>query len=130
MHRKRQDLASLQQRHDFQETDQKVQTLVSSLAQGPKSFEELRALIRDNHEQIQRVVKDEHVQTREHFTKSFQERDNLQEQEEYRKQLQTSLWFAELYSREETIRDAHPQTFKWILDKSGQRYEPGDNFVK
>lgn len=128
--RHRQDLTSLQQRQDFQAVDLKVQTLISSLAQGPKSFEELRALIRDEHEKTQKLIKDEHVQTREHVTKSFQERDHIQEGKEFRTQFHRSLWFDELYSREESIRYAHPQTFKWILDKSAKNMGPWDNFVE
>ncbi|KAG7006662.1 protein BRE4 [Physcia stellaris] len=128
--RHRQDLTSLQQRQDFQTIDLKVQTLISSLAQGPKSFEELRALIRDEHGKTQKLIKDEHVQTREHVTKSFQERDHVQEVKEFRTQFHRSLWFDELYSREETIRYAHPQTFRWILDKSAKNMGPWDNFVE
>ena len=128
--RHRQDLTSLQQRQDFQAIDLKVQTLICNLAQGPKTFEVLRALIRYEHGKTQKLIKDEHVQTREHVTKSLQERDHVQEEKEFRTQFHRSLWFDELYSREESIRFAHPQTFRWILDKSAKNMGQWDNFVE
>ena len=54
----------------------------------------------------------------------------MQEMKGIYTQLHESLWFRELYSREDTIRDAHPQTFKWILDKSAKNMGPWDNFVE
>lgn len=40
-----------------------------------------------------------------------------------------SLWFAEILSREETIVEAHSETFQWIFDKSGKALRPWDNFM-
>ena len=103
--RQRLNLTSLQNSKDFQGLDKKMQTLIHSLSQGSK-FGELKELVNST--------------VREH--------ERRQEDREYRTQLLDSLWFAEILSREETIAEAHSESFQWIFDKSGQAVRPWDNF--
>lgn len=116
--RQRLDLASLQHNKEFQDLDRKIQKLINSLSQGPKSFEELKDLIQNENEK-----------TREHVSSKFQEHERRRAEENYRKRLLESLWFAEILSREETIAEAHNETFEWIFDKSGHAVRPWNNFI-
>ena len=116
--RQRSDLASLQQSHDFQILDQGVQRLITTLSEGPKSFEELRT-----------VTRKENEETREYISKAFQQQQRQLEEKEYRKRLLDSLWFDEIHSREENIVDAHRETFEWIFDKSDHAVGSWDSFI-
>ena len=116
--RQRVDLASLQHNQQYQELDQKVQKLISSLSQGPKTFEELKGLVQDENEK-----------TREHVSIKFQEHEDRINAKEYGARLLESLWFAEIDSREETIADAHNETCQWIFDRSGYAVRPWNNFI-
>lgn len=113
VNRQRLDLASLQHNKEFQDLDQKIQKLINNLSQGPKGFEELKDLIQNENEK-----------TREHVSSKFQEHGRRRAEEEYRTRLRESLWFAEILSREETIAEAHSETFQWIFDKSGHAVRP------
>lgn len=90
-----------------------MQTLIQSLSQGSE-FEELKELIQN--------------ELGEQFNSKIQQYEKRQEEKEYRTQLVDSLWFAEILSREETIAEAHSETFQWIFDKSGRAVRPWDNF--
>ena len=118
LYRQRSDLASIQQSHDFQTLDRGVQKLITTLSEGSKSFEELRT-----------VIGRENEATREHISKAFQQQQEQYEAKEYRKRLLNSLWFDEIYSREENIVDAHRKTFEWIFDVSDHAMGPWDNFM-
>ena len=107
--RQRLNLTSLH----IQGLDKKMQTLIQSLSQGSK-FEELKDLIQ--------------YELGEQFNSKIQQYERRQEEKEYRTQLLDSLWFAEILSREETIAEAHSETFQWIFDKSGRAVRPWDNF--
>ena len=117
--RQRSDLASFQQSHDFQILDQGIQRLITTLSDGPKSFEELRT-----------VTRKENEETREHISKAFEQQQRQLEEKECRKRLLDSLWFDEIYSREENIVDAHRETFEWIFDASDHAVGLWDNFVR
>lgn len=107
--RQRLNLTSLH----IQGLDTKMQTLIQSLSQGSE-FEELKDLIQN--------------ELGEQFNSKIQQYERRQEEKEYRTQLLDSLWFAEILSREETIAEAHSETFQWIFDKSGRAVRPWDNF--
>lgn len=83
-----------------------------------------------NFNQLKLIIYGENGQIRDHITSAFQQHISLQDIKEYRKRLLDSLWFRELYSREERIADAHRKTFEWIFDRSGQRVGPWDNFIQ
>lgn len=112
------DLASLQHSKEFQDLDQKVQKLINNISQGPKAFEELKDLLPNEHEK-----------SREHVGNKFQEHERRLADEEHRRRLLDSLWFDKILSREETIPEAHSETFQWIFDRSGQAVRPWDNFI-
>lgn len=118
VNRQRLDLVSLQNSKAFEDLDQKVQKLIKHLSQEPKSFDELRELIHRENEK-----------TREHVSVNFREHEKRLAEGEHRTQFLESLWFPEILSREETIADAHRQTFRWIFDKSGEAVRPWSNFV-
>lgn len=112
-------MASLQQTQGFQDLNQQVRDLITSLSQGEKRFEELKMVLRH-----------ENKQSRNHIDMVFQQQQVQQKKEKYREQLLASLWFTEINSREERTPDAHRETFQWIFDKSGQAVRPWDNFVQ
>lgn len=110
-------MISLQQSRKHQELDEKVQILISRLSQSPENFEEVKNTILNESEKI-----------RESIDSHFHKNEKRLAEEECRIQLLESLWFAEIFSREETIARAHRETFGWIYDKSGKRVRPWDNF--
>lgn len=118
MHRQRLDLVYLQQSKKFQEQDEKIQKLIQNLSQGQKTFGELKDLIQIENEK-----------TREYLDVQFRERETRLAEEEYRTRFLESLWFPEILSREETIVEAHSETFQWIFDSSGRAVRPWDNFI-
>lgn len=118
MNRQRLDLASLQHSKEFQDLDQRLQTLTINLSQGPKGFEKLKELMQN-----------ENARTKEQVSNQSREHERRLAEEEHRTQLLKSLWFAEIFSREETIAEAHSETFQWIFDRSGQAVQSWDNFV-
>ena len=103
----------------IQDLSQQVQIIITELSQGPKAFDELAKAIRD-----------EHAETRDHITEKFLQYQQMQDHKEYRKRLLDSLWFNELWSREERIADAHRETFEWIFDSTGKGVGRWDNFVE
>ena len=119
LYRQRSDLASFQQSHDFQILNQGIQRLIASLSEGPKNFEELKIVIRRESED-----------TREYINKAIKQQQNQYDDKEYRTRLLESLWFDEIYSREENIADAHRKTFEWIFDASDHAMGPWDNFIQ
>ena len=52
-----------------------------------------------------------------------------QEEREYRRKFLEALYFPEIYVRQESIAEAHSQTFQWIFDASGEEVRPWSNFV-
>ena len=117
--RQRLDHTSLQQVHGYDALDQKVQTLMTSLSEGLKGFEELRFLMRSENEQ-----------TRSHVTNVVQQSEEVQKKMQNQKRLLDSLWFEEIYCREERIVDAHKGTLEWIFDESNQAVGPWDNLAQ
>ena len=118
--RKRFDLTSIQQSEGFQNLDLKVQTIITSLTQGPKTVDELKALIQDGTQSM-----------KEHITKELQQQQIDLAQKEYRQRFLDSLWFREIHRRQEIIHEAHEKTFQWIYrpDESDKTIHRWDNFV-
>lgn len=116
--RQRLDLATLQHSKDFSNLDRKVQHLINIVSQTPKNFEELRDLILDENERI-----------KEDISSGFREYERRQGEGEQHRRLLESLWFAEILVREETIAEAHKETFQWIFDRSARAVHPWSNFI-
>lgn len=118
--RKRFDLSSIQQNEGFQSLDLKVRMIITNLEQGPKTFEELKALIQNETHSV-----------KEHVTNQLQQHQRDLAHKEYCQRFLDSLWFPEIYRRQETISEAHEKTFQWIyeLHKFDEANHPWDNFV-
>ena len=117
--RQRHDLISLQQARGFQDLKQEVQKLIIALSQGPIQYEDLKSFIQQQTDSA-----------RTHIRYAFQEHERRTSQDAHRSQILDSLWFNEVYSRQEKIKDAHKETFEWIFDKTGKAVRPWDNFVQ
>ena len=115
------DLASVQQDKDFQRLDQKVQTMITNIAQAPKSFEELKIFMQEESKSIKYLIDD----------KIQQHQRNLAH-DSYRKRFLKSLWFPEIHHRQERIRDAFEKTFQWIYGSQDPNKceRSWDNFVE
>lgn len=75
------------------------------LAQSPQSFDELRTLIQVENRSI-----------KEHIDNEFrQHRQSLAHQDHCQRFLE-SLWYPEIYSRQERVAEAHQKTFQWIYE--------------
>ncbi len=103
--KKRVGLLSLQQQQDLQNLDQKVQTITESLARGPKSFDELKILVHNESESI-----------KQHITNEVQRHERDLAHDVYHRRYLGSLWYPEIKHREETIKEAHARTFRWIFE--------------
>lgn len=115
--RNRFDLLSIQQSEAFQSLDLKVRMIITDLAQGPKTFEELKALMQNEARSV-----------KVHVTNELQHHQRDLAHKEYCQRFLESLWFPEIYRRQENIHEAHEKTFQWIYepDKTTQWW---DNFV-
>ena len=78
------------------------------LAQGPRSFDELKTSIQVESSSIKQCITN---QIRQH-------EENLAHKN-YRQRFLDSLWYPEIYSRQERVAEAHQATFQWV-------YEPDD----
>ena len=75
------------------------------------------------------LMSSESSSTREHITQSFERQEEKQKAEKFHQIFLESLYFPEIYCRQEEIKDAHKETFKWIFDESGEKLRPWSNFV-
>ena len=114
-------MSALQQSEEFQGLDLKIQTIITRLAQSPQSFDELRTLIQLENQAI-----------KAHVTSKFQKQQIDMDHDHYRQRFLGSLWYPDIYRRQETVGEAHQRTFQWIYgshdsDTSAPRW---DNFVQ
>ncbi|KAM0797539.1 hypothetical protein BDR22DRAFT_862620 [Usnea florida] len=96
-------LFNLQQSEDFKNVDQKLQTIITKLAQSPQSFEDLSALMRHGDESI-----------KSHITHEFQQDRSERARERYRQRFLESLYYPEIDRRQDTVIEAHQKTFQWV----------------
>ncbi len=111
-------MARVQQEKSFRDLDRNVQIIISSLADGKKNFDNLSDLINAENASIKDIV----VQGFNGQTKLFVDRERC-------KAFLDSLYFPEILARQETIADAHKETFEWIFDASGTKVFPWNSFV-
>lgn len=114
-------MSTLQQEKRFLNLDFKVQTIIIELARSPHNFDALKSLIQVQSQSIKGHITNELLQQRGDLA-----------QEHYRQGLLKSLWFPEIYKRQETVSEAHGKTFQWVFepngfDKSARRWH---NFVQ
>ena len=107
-HRKRYHLTSLQNNKKFQDLDSKVQAIIMKLTQSPQSFDELKSLTQHESQSV-----------KGHVTDKIQQNRDEQAYEQCRREVLKSLWFPEIYRRQETVGEAHRKTFEWIFEPDG-----------
>ena len=78
------------------------------LAQGPRSFDELKTSIQVESSSIKQCITN---QIRQH-------EENLAHKN-YRQRFLDSLWYPEIYSRQERVAEAHQATFQWVYEPDG-----------
>lgn len=80
-------------------------------------------------QELAQILNQENQITRQCIEGSFKQMQinnlNIKSQEEFL----ASLYFPEIYSRQEQIKGAHKDTFKWIFDESGKDIRPWSNFI-
>ena len=76
-------------------------------------------------EDIKDLAKQEHKTTRDVVLQSIQAK---QSQVEYSR-IRASLFYSEIFSRQEQIKDTHPNTFQWIFDNSEAKLGRWDSFM-
>ena len=80
------------------------------LAQGPRSFDELRTLIQVENSSIKQYITNELRQLEENLA-----------HKDYCQRFLNSLWYPEIYSRQERVAEAHRATFQWVYEPDGFR---------
>ena len=101
-------MVALQLSEGFQNLDFKTQTIITKLDQGLKTIDELKPFI---HHEIQSI--------KGHVTSEFQQRQRDLEGKQYRQHFLESLWYSEIYRRQETVSEAHRNTFQWVYEADG-----------
>ena len=104
--------------HNFRSLDSTIQNVNVGLAKQGKNSEELSKLVRL-----------EQASTKTYITEELRQHRVDQAEREYRRKFLEALYFPEIYVRQESIAEAHSQTFQWIFDASGEKVRPWSNFV-
>jgi len=119
--RARYRLSEVQQSAAFANVDSAIQKLVIDVANNRTAFAQ--------------VIFKESLAIREHVTEEIQhvksEIGQLREDvptQAHRDKVLESLAFSHMYARQESIADAHKNTFRWILDASDGATRPWHNF--
>ena len=100
--------------------DGNVQTLINAVARGEQNLTELRGFIATQDASIKKHVSHEFEQQRARIDAQNQ-----------RERILDSLYFPELKVRQESIKEAHRQTFEWIFhDSDHGTDQQWYNFVK
>jgi hypothetical protein len=143
------DLASLQQKHAFASLDQSMQNMIQGLIDGRTKLTELiskeagdtRLFITKEMEDTRTSVTQEGITTRMKIADEAKaSRMNIgdeffllkiaQADEAHRKAVMESLFFPDIHSRQETIKEAHRNTFQWIFETNSQQTQSWSNFAE
>lgn len=120
MSRRRLHSISNEQNIAFKNLDKRAQCLITATAEGQQNFADIKGLI---------VAQDASIKN--HVTDELEKQRARLEAEHHRERLLESLYFPELKARQESIKEAHKQTFEWIFDDNDHgRHHQWDNFVK
>ena len=103
----------------LQELDEKVRNLIVAVSNGQPSVEEIRSLISTSTATIN-----------QHTSNEFEKERNRQSNIDFQKRLLESLYFPEMNSRQEEIKEAHKRTFNWLFDESGEELGPWSNYTE
>ena len=112
-------LASPGEQDIFRSLDSTVRNVAVGLAKQGKDSEELSKLVRLEQASTKTYIAEELCQHRVD-----------QAEREYRRKFLEALYFPEIHVRQESIAEAHGQTFQWIFDPSGEEVRPWSNFVE
>ena len=82
-----------------------------------------------NSEELSKLVRLEQASTKTYIAEELRQHRVDQAEREYRRKFLEALYFPEMYVRQESIAEAHSQTFQWIFDASGEKVRPWSNFV-
>lgn len=104
------DGRSVEQRQDFSTLGQVVQDLVVARNQGPKAIEQLL----NNNAQL----------LRDHIDHCFDREAQLSRRSKLERQFVDSLFFPDIYAREEQISDQHQGTCQWIFSSADCCHDP------
>lgn len=94
---------SIQQVEGFQSLDQSVKDLATALDQG--------------HNTVTRLVADQNSELREHIDRRLDDQACIDQKLKAQIQFRESLFFPEMFSRQDDIRVAHEGTCRWIFAK-------------
>ena len=103
----------------LQELDEKVRNLIVAVSNGQPSVEEIRSLTITSTTTIN-----------QHTTNEFEKDRNRQSTIDYQRRLLESLYFPEMNSRQEQIKEAHKKTFNWLFDETGEDLRPWSNYTE
>ena len=97
---------SIQQERNFHDLDQNVKDLATALYQGRNTVEQLLA--------------SQSLEIRDHVDRRLDEYAKIDQDLKAQAQFKDSLFFSEIYSRQDSIRTAHEGTCRWIFAGSGR----------
>ena len=100
---------SIQQAKNFHDLDQNVKDLATALHEGRNTVEKLLAF--------------QSLEIREHVDRRFNEYAQMDQDLKTQAQFKQSLFFSEIYSRQDNIHTAHEGTCRWIFADSGRNGE-------
>ena len=114
--------SSLEQAEGFARLESQIRTLDGRLLYYRQTLENIKEILRTNREEMNKELDNR-----------FQQHEQSLSEIVYRKRFLESLWFPDIYAREEGIKDAYEQTYQWLLDDSeisGASARPWDDMVQ
>lgn len=143
------DLASLQQNHTFASLDQSMQNMIQGLIDGhaklrdlvskeagdtkvliTKEMEDTRTSVTQEGVTTRTKVADEAKASRMNIADEFSSLKIAQADDAHRKAVMDSLFFPDIHSRQETIKEAHRNTYQWIFETNSQQTQSWSNFAE
>ena len=141
------NLASLQLKHTFDTLDEDMQRIIQQLGDGHTRLEDLvckqaestrihvktegrntRACVGQESQLTRQIVCDKAEANRLDVANQFTMLKRTQADDNHLKAVMDSLFFPDIQSREQSIKDAHKDTFQWIFDTVTQKAQPWSNF--
>ena len=100
---------SIQQAKNFRNLDQNIKNLATALYQGRNTVEQLLAF--------------QSLEIQEHVDRRLNEHAQIDQESKTQAQFKQSLFFSEIYARQDSIHTAHEGTCRWIFADSGRNGE-------
>ena len=96
---------ALQNTEELHDLDSTVQTLITELAQNPRSFDEVKTLIQA-----------ETASVKGQITFELQQHQERLAHEQHRQRFLETLCFPEIHRRQDTVSEAYQKTFQWVYE--------------